>query len=584
MIIKSDSGPGRDNNGYKFLSHVEGVSHYPGLPNGTLFQEMDQVFGLLKTRMDNSRRDIFNQRFQLDGQSARVGLADIPEILFGGDVISRDGQHVLHLPNNFEQCLDAEHMESAIRKCGYVPATRIALESGKLRQELDIIYDESREETSEDRTSCRRLLLSIEKQNHEMVEDLVEKGYKLAGTLKRTLKRNSSFANTTTSTTVTRPGTTARQRALMKASTAGTFYRVTDGGGPTNCTDCLLAAEMKQFEKEGKILEKAKESVMEMRGVQEVALAVVAGSGDDPSKWKVPQLRAMILSKEPELKTTLQAWRRPKLLEEWTNQYKYMPSSNPTQRWTKRDEKNLQRIKNNDIGAIEKTGIYRRALQDRTDFLHQKVENIDKKGALKLALKALQLYFDSPSDAADYVSSNFDDDGIYHHDSDSSDEEEDLDESYMYLNISAAEEFIMVGNNEDNGNNDNNDNDDDNDDNNSSTDSDNAYFGHISTDNDNDGITNHDTNNDIFLDTQDDEEENEVPNSSHDDSADDNHNTNTNDENKENHNQPMVSLCDLKQMTFRQLQSKCKENKLKARCSKDELFKNLVVFYQLEDV
>ena len=44
VLVKSDGGPGRTHPIYLSESHLDGLVHYPGLPNGTLFQELDQIF------------------------------------------------------------------------------------------------------------------------------------------------------------------------------------------------------------------------------------------------------------------------------------------------------------------------------------------------------------------------------------------------------------------------------------------------------------------------------------------------------------------------------------------------------------
>jgi len=77
ILIKSDGGPGRTHLAY--LSE----GHYPGLPNGNTF--LDQIFALLKTLMEMNRQRIWNVKFEIDGQHARVGIRDLGYILFGGE-------------------------------------------------------------------------------------------------------------------------------------------------------------------------------------------------------------------------------------------------------------------------------------------------------------------------------------------------------------------------------------------------------------------------------------------------------------------------------------------------------------------
>ena len=44
ILIKSDGARGRTDIAYLSESNHDGLVHCPGLPNGTLFQEMDNVF------------------------------------------------------------------------------------------------------------------------------------------------------------------------------------------------------------------------------------------------------------------------------------------------------------------------------------------------------------------------------------------------------------------------------------------------------------------------------------------------------------------------------------------------------------
>ena len=55
--MKVDSGPGRLNEAFLVTARSYGFYFFPGLPNGTeLGQEMDQVFALLKSIIEENRR------------------------------------------------------------------------------------------------------------------------------------------------------------------------------------------------------------------------------------------------------------------------------------------------------------------------------------------------------------------------------------------------------------------------------------------------------------------------------------------------------------------------------------------------
>ena len=131
VLLKSDGGPGRSHQEYLALSKLDGLVHYPGLPNGTLFQEFDQLFALLKTMIKKNRNRIWEVKFSIDHEHAKVGLMDFGYILFGGQYFFITGSFIT-LENAFAHGLTKDHLQGANEKCGYYPATRIALELGKL--------------------------------------------------------------------------------------------------------------------------------------------------------------------------------------------------------------------------------------------------------------------------------------------------------------------------------------------------------------------------------------------------------------------------------------------------------------------
>jgi len=95
-----------------------------------------------------------------------------------------------------------------------VPATRIALKSGKLRHE--IVMDESGEVDSDSNDpTMASTLLAIEKENHDAVQCLEAKGYTLAHNLKRSVRRdNKATRPSDPLRQLTVPGMTEHQRAL----------------------------------------------------------------------------------------------------------------------------------------------------------------------------------------------------------------------------------------------------------------------------------------------------------------------------------------------------------------------------------
>ena len=412
VLVKSDGGPGRTHPIYLSESHLDGLVHYPGLPNGTLFQELDQIFAYLKSLMEKNRMRIFNKLFQLDSDKTKVPMQDIGSILFGGEKTFSDGSKMF-LQNAFEMAMDQEHLEGAQKKCGYVPANRIALESGKLRHEI-VIDPSGNIDTDMNDLNMASLLLDIEKENHDVVDRLECKGYDLAHGLKRFLTRNDRQQQNQSSSCKTYPGTTEHQRRLSKASTQGAHFRATNGGAPMNCDDCLIAIELKHWDIEKEKLTKEKAAIIEKRKLFKAAKdAEKNEAAKPPDKWTAPTLRTLIRAKDASIKkSALETTKKGELLEMWIQKYSSMEDyaeDGDLVRWTKGNERLLVHMAAGKIENYEKTGVYKRAARGRIDFVGCKIDHIEKDHALALAMKTLQKYFTKEA-ALEHISSEFDKD------------------------------------------------------------------------------------------------------------------------------------------------------------------------------
>ena len=75
VAMKADSGPGRLNEAFLVTARSYGFYFFPGLPNGTeLGQEMDQVFALLKSIIEENRRILYKLLFrQFEGRELADG-------------------------------------------------------------------------------------------------------------------------------------------------------------------------------------------------------------------------------------------------------------------------------------------------------------------------------------------------------------------------------------------------------------------------------------------------------------------------------------------------------------------------------
>ena len=176
-LLKADSGPGRMATGFLSWSYLEGLDFFPGLHNGTeATQECDQLFGAFKGSVYRNRETLYNARFEIDGYQAILTMTDMGHIIFGGEVVVSNDD-VVCLEPAFDLYFSKEHIRASREKVGYWPATRAALDSGRVRHELVEGMDGSPDDTADPQGI---LLDALEKRNHDLVLCLEEKGYELA--------------------------------------------------------------------------------------------------------------------------------------------------------------------------------------------------------------------------------------------------------------------------------------------------------------------------------------------------------------------------------------------------------------------
>ena len=148
--------------------------------------------------------------------------------------------------------MDKDHLSSVQEKCDYCSANCAALGSGKLRHEIVGDGDGNVDEDP-NKTSMTNLLHLIGKENENAVRYLESRGYELANTLRCTINRTGFDQEQSQSRSkITTPGTTEHQQRLAKASTQGSHFYATNGGGPTNYNECLIEMEMKFWDDEKK--------------------------------------------------------------------------------------------------------------------------------------------------------------------------------------------------------------------------------------------------------------------------------------------------------------------------------------------
>ncbi len=135
VMIKCDSGPGRDSLELLADLRVRGIYLFPAVPNSSaVTQEMDQCYGPFKSGVRQNLDVLFQDRLQ--SQINSVGRNDIEMIVFG-----RELQSCRRLKNVFKSSFSVLNNKRSWRKVGAIPLTRACLDDAKVRHEVTIKAD-----------------------------------------------------------------------------------------------------------------------------------------------------------------------------------------------------------------------------------------------------------------------------------------------------------------------------------------------------------------------------------------------------------------------------------------------------------
>lgn len=315
-------------------------------------------------------------------------MADVALLVFGGKAVMVDGSEV-ELVNAFEQAMDAKHIDAAAKKCGYCPSTRVALKSMQIRHEIvegkDGLVDDDA-----DPYGC--LLSELEKQSKEACSYLQEQGFHLADNLQRKARRVTAAQAEGRSSTVTEPNTRKRQDAIMSILTAGGWFHVTNGGGPMNCDDALIAYARKEMLKRAAELETRKQGCSKT-DTAATAVSKIVKDGNDYTKWKRGELQTMIRWKQgpnpvpPNNDNVNQ--NKPILLQLWKDKYQAMEAPEIIG-WDSDDEDEMQRLLNGDIYHFEDDVGLTRCMDTEDEGIATRLLAVGKTRREKILLNVLK--------------------------------------------------------------------------------------------------------------------------------------------------------------------------------------------------
>jgi hypothetical protein len=368
VMIKCDSGPGRDSLELLADLRVRGIYLFPAVPNSSaVTQEMDQCYGPFKSGVRQNLDVLFQDRLQ--SQINSVGRNDIGMIVFGGEL-----QSGRRLKNVFESSFSIANNKRAWQKVGAVPLTRACLDDAKVRHEVTIRADGTvvNQEEGGDPLAC--LYDDLERSNKTFVGFLVEWGYERADLFSASVARRDMDK---VQERITAPHSQERIDALAAVKTAGGFFRVT-GGSHLTSDEVFLGGEKKVQGEELKLLKKRFKDYQYFADQEAVATLILEKECSDDAlkvseleslvKWK---LNVKTLPKDLKLKGDK--------LAKWI-EIKSGPNPVSTAKWTQEDQFKLEKLERGDI-TIEETELGRKR-QEREDEVVNFVQSLD---AAKLA-------------------------------------------------------------------------------------------------------------------------------------------------------------------------------------------------------
>ena len=204
-------------------------------------------------------------------------------------------------------------------------------------------------------------------QNCAACKTLLDKGYKLAHKLKLSLRKVEACQVDGRERVLTEPNTRERQELLAKVSTAGQFFHVTNGGGPMNSNDALLAWARKDMSAKATALAKKKDL---LQGFRETTLKVASLFENKPEEqwksWTVPEMKLVIgwkqghSPKEPcdHVYRNMKKGVLSKLYEE---SYQHAPVPIHSV-WTDENELELAKLKSGDVEDVSTECGFQRSL------------------------------------------------------------------------------------------------------------------------------------------------------------------------------------------------------------------------------
>ena len=338
VVIKVDSGPGRNNIAMLAGLRVRGIYMCPSVPNTTqVTQEADQLYGPFKHYYRENLRLLSKERFESNPRDT-MKITDLGLLVFG----RKGTNQLVHLRNCFEESFSKERCLGSWSKCGAVPLTRSVLQSRHVRHEINVGKDGT--ELPQDDPEAAKYL-ELQRSNHFACDYLNTFGFD--GNQLRSLAPRKPDRET-----LTVRHSKARVKTLLGVHTAGGHFHAT-GGEHLNSDDVFRAAALKERMAEVAKLEKKKETLMDNAIKLREAREIKMDKGlperiTDVKKFTGPELKALLTWKVGSHKETTKATRIARYLAE--------DVPDITRKWSEEDEAILVALRSDDV-ALKDTAI-----------------------------------------------------------------------------------------------------------------------------------------------------------------------------------------------------------------------------------
>ena len=154
--------------------------------------------------------------------------------------------------------------------------------------------------------------------------------------------------------TMTEPNTSERQELLAKVSTAGQFFQVTNGGGPMNSNNALIAYAMRDMEAKAAKMVKQKQALAGFgKTMEEVSTLLGKKPLSSWRTWTVTELKLFICWKQGHdpkapFDDQYKGLKKPQLQALFESKYQSAPDPVDSI-WSEEDETKLKKLQNGEV-------------------------------------------------------------------------------------------------------------------------------------------------------------------------------------------------------------------------------------------